>query len=427
MTDEAKHTIFEQMSPYAAHNPASHVVAPGRDADHERGVVYYGPWEVFADGFAEHTRRSARALAMAGVPVHLRSRMPTFRQPVGEEKLIDEHYSDLLNASIRTYSGQIHQTVPIDGTLTQLVVHRYYSLEQQRHVNDRKVIYTVWERFSGLDAEDAKALSAVGQVWVGCNTSANFLKEAGVAEKKIRVVPCPYLPSDPHLALAGRKRRPGPPRFYHIGKWEPRKEQRNIIGAFLMAFEPGEAMLLLKTSERAPFFENYPTGPAAAIGDWLNDDRVTKKGWNDKTINRGVFLLSKRLSTEQMVELHKTGDVYLTLSRGEGMDMPALDAKLAGNLMVYTPSGGPQEFANVEDFEVPQTGLVPAHPFYKWHKDATYLDYDLEAAVEAMREAAEIVKTREPASPDRCVDSFHFAAEHVGRRMASYLKELDAL
>jgi len=421
-------TIYDQMVPYlgeddmrtpAAMRPEARVVA-----DHERGVLYRGPWETYADGFCEHTRRSARALAMAGVPTHLRSISPKFRYPVGDERRIDRDFADLLNASIASYATQVIQTVPSDGSLSSLVSYRNYPVEHQKYINERKAIYTVWERFSGLGSSDVRALNMVGQAWVGCEASATFLKEAGVDEKRLRVVPCPYMPGDPLQALAGRARRKGPVRFYHIGKWEPRKEQRNILGAFLMAFAPGEAMLLLKTSESAPYFDGYPVGPEAALHAWLKDERVKKKGWTIANITRGVFIIARRLTDEQMVDLHRKGDVYVSLSRAEGFDMPAFDSKLAGNLMVYTPSGGPQDFAMVEDIEVPATGRAPCHGFYKWHKDAMYLDYDIETAVVAMREAAELAKARTVAST---VTPVEFSAERVGQRMAGYLREMAEL
>lgn len=425
MSAESSVTLAQQLQRFTEGAPqAGHIVAPGKDADHERGVLYRGPWETFADGFNEHVRRSARALAMAGAPVHLRSMNPKFRAPVGDDRKIDTDYADLLNASIRTYAMQVHQVVPLDGTLMRLTQHRHYTVEQQRHINERKVIYTVWERQNGIDPEDVKALNLVGQAWVGCEVSATMLKEAGVDEKKVRVVPCPFMPNDPHLVLAGRARKPGPVRFYHIGKWEARKEQRYMLGAFLMAFKPGEAMLLLKTSDRAPFFDGYPVSPEVALSQWLEDERCTKNGWSAKNINRGVFLLTRQLTTEQMVELHKTGDVYLSLSRGEGMDMPGLDAKLAGNLMVYTPSGGPQGYATVEDVEIEATGLVPCHPFYNWHSSSMWIDYDVEAAAAAMREAFDVASVRTHARPPSAPE---FAAATVGKRMLANLKELGDL
>lgn len=415
-------TLAEQLTPYWNAPGDQKGSTEGRAADAEKGVVLKGPWETFADGFSEHTRRNARALALGGVPVSLRSISPRIRIAVGEELQIDEQYGDLLTKSIGLTTAQVIQLVPHDGSLSGFTNHRYYSVAEQAHINSRKVFYCVWERFSGLQEDDAHALKQVGQVWVPCEANKRFIVEAGVPEEKVRVVPCPYLPNDPVLATVSSmaKRRNSRPTFYHIGKWEPRKEQRNILGAFLCAFKPGEASLLVKTSDKAPFFDGYPPSVSVAVNDWLADPRVQANGWNKDNLGNDVRLVQKRLAQNTLNLLHATSDCYVSLSRGEGFDMPAFDAKLAGNLMLYVPSGGPQDFASPEDVRVEPSGFMPAHPFYRWAKGSTYLDYPFEAAVEGFRTAAKKIA----AGVDARRDLTSFSAEEVGKRMASYLREL---
>ena len=102
----------------------------------------------------------------------------------------------------------------------------------------------------------------------------------------------------------------------------------------------------------------------------------------------------------------------------------AYDAKLAGRRLLYTPSGGPQDYADSSDVRVEPSGTVPAHPFYAqqmgWEPEARYLDYEFEAAVDGFRRAA--------AQPDQTqraplrVDGM--TAEAVGARMLGYLREV---
>jgi len=417
-------TVFEQMRSYRDFSdPRSGpmYVKPGKNAEHERGVLFQGPWEIYADGFCEHVRRLARSLSLAGVAVHLRSAIPRHRSPSGEDRLVDKLYGDLLFAKIASYVTQVQMVVPTPGVLPSLVTHRWYSVDQLKYINDRRTICTVWERQSGVHPDDVVALNSAASSWVGTPSAVELLAEAGVERERLHWVPCPFLPDDPHLALNGRKRRPGPVRFYHVGKWEPRKEQRQLIGAFLRAFRPGQAMLMLKTSEKSPPLLDYPTSPMEALRGWITDEAVLANGWTPDNLDRGVRILAKRLSGEQMVQLHSMGDCYVTLSRGEGFDMPAFDSKLAGNLMVYTPSGGPQTFCGELDELVPQTGSVDCHPFYEWPDDATYLDYDMDAAVAALRNAAESVR-----KGDRCrgMDVTPFSALSVGRKMRELLERI---
>lgn len=403
----------------------TYICKQGTAADHERGVLYLGPWEIYADGFCEHVRRCARALSMTGWPVHLRSTSHQ-RVAAGDDRLIDEQYADLLRATIASYVVQVQQVVPTPNLLARLVTHRHYSAGHLAAINARRVLSTVWERTRGLAADDVAALSMCGQAWVATPMHAQMLVAEGVPEHKVRVVPCPYLPDDPHLALAGRKRMPGPVRFYHIGKWEPRKEQRNILRAFMLAFAPEEAVLMLKTSPAAPKFErygsSYPSSPQEALLQCLEDDRVVANGWTEANLSRGIFVYQKRFTEQQMNALHRMGDVYVSLSRGEGFDMPALDAKLSGNALLYTPSGGTQEFADAQDFRVDKTGEVPCDPFYGWAKGARYIDYDIEEAVGSFRAAAEgrsAVARDVPLRIQQC-----FSVEVVGKTMRRYLSEL---
>lgn len=414
-------TLADQLSNYVEAGGDQRASDAGREADYQHGIVLKGPWETFGDGFSEHTRRNARALALAGVPVALRSVAPKIRIAMGEELQIDEDYKDLLQKTIAVVDAQILQLVPTDGSLSMLTAHKFYSVAEQKILNGRKVFYTVWERFAGLQDDDRRALQSVGQVWVACQASKTFLVNEGLDESKVKVFPCPYLPNDPILKISSEpKKRNARPTFYHIGKWEPRKEQRNILGGFLLAFKPGECVLLIKTSEKAPYFDGYPTSIAVSIEEWLSDDRVKANGWTKDNLGKDVFAVTKRLSASQMTLLHKTSDCYVTLSRGEGFDMPAFDAKMAGNLMLYTPSGGPQDFAHAEDVQVEPSGLVDAHPFYRWVKGAKYLDYDMDAVASAYRIAAKKIRDGVIAKGDLAA----FSAQSVGDGMAAAIREL---
>lgn len=414
--------LNEQLTPFSG-GGGNVTSSAGTAADHERGLVLKGPWETWGDGFSEHTRRNARALALAGAPLSLRSLSPRIRIASGEELTIDRDYGDLLRKTVSTVAAQVIQLVPHEGALAPFVQHRYYSVEQQQAINSRIVFYAVWERMAGLRADDRDSLNRAGQVWVGSNATKAFLASEGVVENKIRVFGCPYLPNEPLLALRGRERQKGRPRYYHIGKWEPRKDQHRMLGAFLIAFKPGEASLFLKTSDKAPFYPDYPHSVAASTQGWLEDARVKANGWTADNMGRDVLVATKRLSDDAIRSMHRIADCYVSLSRGEGFDMPAFDAKLAGNLLIYTPSGGPQDFAHANDVLVPSSGLVAANPWYKWCEGSKYLDWELESAVEAFRESAKRIAD----GVDRAPDLSAFSAAEMGSRMLACLNELGEL
>jgi len=399
-----------------------------RAAEHEKGVAFICPWEDPYSGFAEHSRRLARALNDAGLPTHMRSldasmQMHTQFELGGKDKVdLREQYHDLLDKSIKHLMVSVYHLVPDDAELQVLTTHRHLTPEQLEWANSYKIISTVWER-DRISPAATQALNRVGQVWTATSQHAEMLAECGVNSDKIKVVPLPYSKIDPIFDLRGRKRMKGVPRFYHIGKWEPRKAQHEMLGCFLRAFEPGEAKFYLKTSETSPDFGDYPRSPDASIERWLTKEGLSGK-WSLDQVNQNIHVIKKRISPEQIFQLHRMGDIYLSLSRGEGWDMPAYDAKLAGNLLVWTASGGPQEYAGQDSFFVDSLGTQPAHPFYKWD-DAEYLSWDYVHAVKQMQKAAgEVNSTLKPPDLPPLSDFDRFSPECVGQLMKSFIEEL---
>jgi hypothetical protein len=394
---------------------------PGEPAVHEHGVLYQGPWETEHDGFCEHVRRCAVALAATGLPVKLRSKRPLRMDLLpATERDLREELKALLQTTIGRYDVHVQHLVPTEGLLQRTVSSQFYEPEQMEYLNAMRILYTVWER-TQIPQYEADALAQVAQAWVACQANADMLQEAGV--ERVEVVPVPFMPDDPLLKFDGRQRVAGPVTFYNIGKWEPRKEQRQVLGAFLRAFRPGQARLKLKTSPRAPDCEGYPSSPERSVHDWMEDETVRANGWTLHNINRSVQLTKKYISAKQLLELHRIGDVYVSLSRGEGFDMPAFDAKLAGNLMVYTPSGGPQDFAGEHDAMVPPAGEITCHGWYNWGPESMYLDYELSDAVTALQRAYEDVLAGRRA---RGMDLEPFSAKQVGKRMRELIAQVDA-
>lgn len=409
----------------------------GSPSAHPIGVLYQGPWEHPADGFNEHVRRAARALSRTGVPVHLRALRPVIATTAkgSEEEGIEASVADLLHASIGRYAVTVQQVVANPGLLDRIttpsrLAAQVYTDEQLAAQYAYRVLYTVYER-APIPPDDARAFGRVGQVWVACQRDAKSLREAGVAESKIRVIPACFMPDDPLLAFRSRRRQAGVPRFYHIGKWEPRKAADRVIGAFLRAFKPGEAELVVKTGLPRLSYDGFPGNPNAAVGARLHDPKVVANGWTSSNWGEWLRFETRRMPLAEIHKIHAWGDVYVSLSRGEGFDLPGLDAKLAGNLLVYTPSGGPQDYATDVDLRVEPTGTVACNAVYGWEPEARYLDYDIDDAVKALRAAAAEVtlsrKRDEPplwSGPIESTNLVEFSAERVGQKIRAALQDV---
>lgn len=264
--------------------------------------------------------------------------------------------------------------------------------------------YCVFERRS-IEPALADKLNRLDGVWVQCRMNEQVLRQAGV--ENVTLIPYPFFLEDPHLQLDKPAREPR--RFYYIGRFEPRKAPDNVIRAFMRAFKPGESELTIKTSP-VPFSAPYP-GPRDIITQELG-----KNGWTADNVAESIKVIEGKLSKQEMLELHAANDVYVTASRGEGLELPVWAAKLAGRRIVTTASGGPEDFLDPEvDICIPATGLLPADKTYQWGPDATYIDYDLDALVAAMQRARS-----EPACGTRTWPGWE---KHRAEKVAVVLKE----
>lgn len=371
--------------------------APGtRSAKYPRGISFRGPWEDPFSGFHEHGRRLVEALTGANLPVKLFGLSialqlePPSREAAGPWVANKERMEAYQMQEVAAALAEIIHIVPSAENFFRWLPRRHPFMPQDivAQANRCRVISTVLEtrRLPGKDTADT--LKRAGQVWVASRMARRALiEEHGLEPDRVVFVPIPFTDDDPLLKLRGKERLPGPPRFYHIGKWEPRKAQDRILAGFLLAFEPGQAKLTIKTSSGRAKFSGYPRGAQKYLEQLASRPMARDRGWTPDKAARDIHIIDKVLPAQVIEQLHAMGDVYVTLSRGEGYDMPAFDAKLAGNLMVHTPSGGPQDFATPDDPRIPASGWIKADSFYNWGDDAEYLDFKMGNVVSALREA----------------------------------------
>lgn len=364
---------------------AREIVAPGREALLPLGVIYQAPWQPAADGLARHARAAARALSRAGVAVALRS-VPLNRMMLDDE--IDpevRRQMDYLRAtSFSSSPVAIRQIILHNHHYAENVIcppgARMVDFEHELNVYRSTIVYTSWER-STVHPELVEVLNRCGRVWVPCRMNANVFKKAGV--KRVDVIPCPFAPDmspTAHIAAPrGSESVPSGKRFYAIGKWEPRKNYHALIGAFLLGFTRRDrASLFLKTSEWGSW-KDYPT-PGESIRSWLSDPAVISNGWTDANYAERLRIVTKKISDPQLAEVHRMNNVYVTCSHGEAWDLPAFDAKVAGNRLVFTGWGGAEDYAEPRrgDVAISPSGLMlhPAldsvHAGYGWEPNATW-------------------------------------------------------
>ena len=370
----------------------------GDRAEHAFGVQYQGPFESTTDGTARAVRLHARALADAGVPVLLQSFSNTFIGPdgvaLGAEALderIKRQTHDLRHASIAHIGIRVkHLVVTTADDLRRRIIPPSVGLEQdperamalRAHLYRTTIIYSVWERTS-IGSDIAAVLRRVGECWVPCKENQRLLEAHGVS--RVTVVPHPWDEQADIAKLTRREAKDRVKRFYAIGLWQPRKHFHEIVGAFLMAFSPGDpATLTIKHRDgRVP---GYPSREES-VGLWLADERVKRRGWTMAKLRGQLWLPQGNWPESEVLRLHYDSNIYVACSRGEAYCLPAFDAKVAGNRLVYVGFGGVQDFASEDDVTVPFE-MRPIDRAYGWEEEASWAYAKPEDIAEAMASVA---------------------------------------
>lgn len=370
-----------------------------RPAENTHGVIYKGPFEDEYDGVCSAVRKHANALSTAGVPTMLQSRSHTMT--VGGVR-VHATFSDLaatvqteINHVTQTSIAQplmlIHHVVPTIEVLVSIAFPPAMAVVDKNAVEAYRKSSILMLAFEGsrVKPDVAKVLGLFPEIWVPCQQNKRMLEDSGVTSRVV-VVPHPYRDNDPMLSAPLSRRGHGQPvRFLSVGKWEPRKDQHTMIGAFLMAFSPSDApWLVIKTSEFG-VWKKYPTGAIESVKHWLDHPVIGAK-WTMEQAGNAVMTIREGMPREHLAKLYAECDVYVSPGRAEGFDLPAFDAKLSGLPMVHVGYGGTADFADPEtDLQVhtPETPLVPVHEQYAPLQGAEWSGYDAQAMAAAMRRA----------------------------------------
>jgi glycosyltransferase involved in cell wall biosynthesis len=403
------------------------IVAPGDPHFLPIGVQYQGEWRSHADGLSGAIREQCQALSMY-LPVSLT------HVHTGGSFLVHELHPDVVREvgympelMFRSTAVAVRQIIFLSRDYLRAMIlpaaGRITNDEVAERVRKSTIIYTSWERDSVGHALINELLS-VGEVWVPCEANCRAFVKSGLPEEMVRVIPHVYNPAT-HLATRiawprGSEVVPSGRRFYHIGKWEPRKGQHALIGAFLQAFTPNDRVSLLIKTHGWGYWDDYPP-PEESLEEWIKNEQVLENGWTPKKVKRVLRIMTERVTDAEIAQLHKENNIYVSPSHGEAWDMPAFDALCAGNSLVHVGYGGSEEYAPfaTEWCKVVRVEhrMGPVHSGYNWESDANWAEYDLEDLVHAMRQAEPPRRRIHPPEFRR------FSRLSVGRQMSELIVE----
>ncbi len=377
--------------------------AQSRPAKHEYAVMYQGEYETPWDGTAVAVRAHARALDQAGIPVLLKSfsgvvvdqygtAIPV--HTAGMPAQVEAEVGHLAQNTASAFFPVVKHAVVQDAEhLKRIIVPRgaiarggyEEEVSLRAHIYASTILYSVWER-DRVDPGIVKILNRLSQCWVPCHDNQRMLETSGVTAGKVFVVPHPYDSSTEVLKLRRRQADTEWRKFYSIGRWEPRKGYAELIEAFLSAFTPRDKVVLT-IKYTGGTWEGYPS-PTEALERVRTLPHVIANRWTPERITERVQLREGRFPRPQILRMHYYNNIYVAPSHGEAWCLPAFEASLAGNALVYTPTGGIMDFAAPTDIPITLTDSVPVPRSYNWESDARWAGYDLSSLVAALQRAS---------------------------------------
>jgi glycosyltransferase involved in cell wall biosynthesis len=337
-----------------------------------RGIKIVGPF-FDGSGYAKGARNWVRGLYQAKVPIYL--------QPISFEK-----DRPLLTSPIETGPNQrLTEQQFLEG-LIQQGQHdiNFVRLSPEVAVNFLEpgvinICSCAWET-SRLDPYWVECLNRFQGVFVESEWLVGVFRDSGVKP------PIFCVPNCVDVSLYVAKTAPNLKdvfKFYSVQQWTERKNGLGLLKAYFNAFtDQDDVLLVLKT---------YLTRVEQNVDHFnkiKSDIESLKRAMNLKRGYPRLYLVTEKLTDDELIRMHEECDCYVMLDRGEGFGLPYIEAAAAGNTVIGSAYGGTRQFLNDNN----SIGIPGQETFVcnmEWsdfyHADQLWFEPDLVRAAEAMR------------------------------------------
>lgn len=243
----------------------------------------------------------------------------------------------------------------------------------------RNIGVTVWET-DRAPAHWLPLMRQADRVIVPCEFNRAAFVRSGL-RVPIAVVPhirrhlwCEFSPSAVAAARAQLGIPPDDRVLYTINSWGPRKNLPAMIHAYARAFSADDPVtLMIKTDAHGhaggPF---YPSVPTRELASQAMADAAAATG---RPVPR-IVLHDAPLDGDSVDMIHAIGDIYVSLSHGEGWGLGAFETAMLGKPVVMTGWGGQCEFLGTDwpgavPYRLESVPLWPPHlpsyfPSQRW-------------------------------------------------------------
>ena len=276
-----------------------------------KGIKYIAPM-LDGSGYAQAARGNIMALYQKGVPLTL--------SPISFEAARPD-----LGTDGKVLKSLVNKEIDYNIVIMHMTPEFY---EKYREADKINLAYTIWETDKLHPKWPPYINDNVDKVLVGCEWNVGVFKNSGVT-KPIGVVPhginMDSFKDIKQFGINGLAEDDFV--FYDIMQWVERKNPLAVIKAYWYAFQSpkDKVVLVLKT-----YRSDYSDQEKDAIKRTIRRlKQVTPADYYPK-----VLLILNMLSDEEMLGLHKRGNCYASLDRGEGFGLC-----IAGNTKILVPDG----------------------------------------------------------------------------------------
>ena len=185
-------------------------------------------------------------------------------------------------------------------------------------------------------------LNSFDEIIVPCLANKVAFERSGVSAP-IHVIPFPAFREDYNLDGIEPFEIPGLSAettvYYNIAQWSHKKGVDAAIRSYFLAFQNDESVLLVlkgyvgMTDQRGD--ANKVAGAVEEIKSAMRLAKYPK-----------VYITDTVMDENGIKKLHKMGDCYVNMSRGEGWGIPAFEALCYGNELITTRNTAMADWAN---------------------------------------------------------------------------------
>ena len=193
----------------------------------------------------------------------------------------------------------------------------------------KNIVFTMWET-TDLPSHWPDLCNQCDAVVVPSTFCKEVFRKSGV-EVPIHILPIPTDVNKFNVVRVNKELEEmtkGKFVFYSIFQWGERKNPKALLNAYYSSFSAKDDVLMIIKSHLTGNNDGFE------IEKRVKEVRINIK--RNSMDYPKVFVISDNLTENQIGQIHKIGDVCLSSTRGEGWNLPLMDAALAGNHIIAT-------------------------------------------------------------------------------------------